>query len=260
MLVDKSLRFFCFILITLGTIFFSSTLFAFTLKEVALLIVREKQSYPEASEELLKIRKYKEDGRLMEKAEGGDPLAQYKAGLLAFLDYKYLEARDWFEKSAEQGFKKAGAAFNYFEKYYESFLHPQRTASRSPNVQYEVALMSRVNDFRVFSNGEVSTDTVKWLERAAKKGHPEALFDLGMLHHQMGNLQEAVKLLSKAARKGHTKAQDYLFQLRRSSANSRRTREVSDTKAAPPRETALAASGESCNETWSTPPLSITSD
>lgn len=247
--MDKSLKFFYFIL-TLGGVFFSSTLFAFTLKEVALLVVREKQGYPEASEELLKIREYREGGQLMEKAEGGDPLAQYKAGLLAFLDYNYLEARDWFEKSSEQGFKKAGAAFNYFEKYYESFLYPQKTASRSLDVQYGVALMSRVHDFRVFSNGEVSTDTVKWLERAAKKGHPEALFDLGVLHHKTGNLKEANKLLSEAAQKGHTKAQDYLFQLRRSSANSRRTPGVSGgTKALSRGET--LASGESCNETWS---------
>ena len=182
-------------------------------------MVREKQGYPEEGSTLLEIRKYKEDGELQRMAQEGVPQAQYKVGLGAFIDQEYLEAREWFEKSAEQGFLKAKMAVNYLKKYNESLNFPQKTARRSVTVQYEVAIMSYLHDFHVFPEGGISKNTFKWLERAAKKNHSEALFDLGVIYRQEGILKKARAFFSRAARQGHVQANEYLSNKSRSSSS-----------------------------------------
>ena len=240
-----------FLIFVFFLVFLSPPLFALNLKEVVFLMVKEKQGYHDEEGKLLKIRKYREDKKLQKMAQEGDPQSQYKMGLVVFLDGEYKEAREWFQKSAEQGYLEAERAINYFQKYNEIFQPSQKTAKRSVNVQYEVALMSYVHDFRLFPNGGVSNRTVKWLERAAKKNHLEALFTLGVIYHQNRSPREAKALLSRAARQNHVKAKEYLSRFWGSSSASRRNASAMRRPVLRRKFPAIYSSG--CADTWRVP-------
>ncbi len=120
---------------------------------------------------------------LIDKADKGDPNAQYNLGLVYFVPQGYKEAFKWWTKAAEQGY--ASAQFKLGAMYAYGTGIPQ---------DYKEAL--------------------KWWTKAAEQGHADAQSFLGSRYYfgvdVPQDYKEAVKWFTKAAEQDEPKAQSFL--------------------------------------------------
>lgn len=95
------------------------------------------------------------------------------------------------------------------EKYYEPFMFPE-----DPDSKYKLALMYIEGERLVVDYGEAST----LLKEAAKEGHADAQYTLGLLYeeglvpYEQNSKYQAEKWVQKAADQGHAKAMAHLRQ------------------------------------------------
>jgi TPR repeat protein len=117
---------------------------------------------------------------LKEKAEKGDPKAQYALGFKCNQNEDYAEAVKWYRRAAEQGY--AMAQFNL-------------------GIMYEFGV-GVLQDY---------AEAVKWYRRAAEQGHAMAQCNLGIMYDSGQGVPqdyaEAAKWYRRAAEQGHAKAQ-----------------------------------------------------
>lgn len=112
--------------------------------------------------------------RLRNRADAGDPKAQYELGLLCATDWDQEAAHRWFIKAATQGNRDA---------------------------QFQMALICE----------EDEAQSVAWLLKAAEQGHPDAQFRMGRAYGDGAgvekDLAKSVYWFGEAAARGHVDAQ-----------------------------------------------------
>lgn len=130
--------------------------------------------------------------RLLEPlARGGDPVAQWRLGLLHYHGHGVREndelARQWFERAARQGLAEAqfqlGNMYAYGLADPGHDVDPQRLAAQ-------------------------------WYFEASRQGHAEAQYSLGILFISgtgvVQNPEEGARWIARAAAQGHADAAVYL--------------------------------------------------
>ncbi len=149
--------------------------------------------------------------------------AQYALGI----NYAYQKpidmemAKYWLEKAAKQHHPQAETYLRYFQginmpppKVDPRIEHEnkikdltQKAESGDADTEYKLG-MEYMHD--ADQNAELNART--WLEKAAKQGHIEAQYWLGMSYgwHNPNNIKEAIHWLQEAANQDHIDARTYL--------------------------------------------------
>lgn len=151
--------------------------------------------------------------RLRNRAEAGDPKAQYELGLLYAVDWDQAAAHMWFMKAAEQGDSEAQFQMGLIceQDETESAAWFRKAAEQGhPDAQFRMG--------RAYAAGAgVEKDLAKsvyWFGEAAARGHVDAQFEVYWAHvfgwAGERNPTMAVSWLRKAARNGHVEAHCHL--------------------------------------------------
>jgi TPR repeat protein len=130
-------------------------------------------------------------------------------------------AKYWLEKAAKQRHPQAETYLHYFQAMNQAppKIDPKVTRankikeltkkaeSNDPDTQYQLGM-----EYMRDANQNAELNARVWLEKAAKQGHIEAQYWLGMSYgwHNPNNIKEAIHWLKEAANQDHLDAKTYL--------------------------------------------------
>ncbi len=152
------------------------------------------------------------------KAEAGDPVAQFNLALKHDIAGQPQMAAEWYRKAAETGL--AQAQFNYalmLEKGAGVEQNFPRAAEFYEHAAKQGLVEARYNLALMLAEGrgvlEDDQAAAAWMKRAADQGYPDAQFQMGYLHRVGEGVPkddvEAVKWFLQAAENLHVDAQYY---------------------------------------------------
>jgi hypothetical protein len=155
---------------------------------------------------------------VIEKAEGGDALAQNELGLMYVkgegIEQDKNKAAEWWTKSAEQGYAKA--QYNIGMMFFKGEgIENKKKAAKWFTKAAEQGLTDAQNTLGMmyFTGEGMEKDNVeayKWFLKAAKQGHARAQYNMGLIYYKGEALAqdktEAYKWWMKAAEQGNQTA------------------------------------------------------
>jgi hypothetical protein len=168
---------------------------------------------------------------ITQKAEGGDPAAQYELGIMYLLgdgvSQEIKAAKTWIVKSAEQGYAQAQFKLgielcgrNLGGSFWKRDVKKGAMWMRRVAEQGYADAQSKLAQLMVsFSGASLKLENreeegIQWLLKAAEQGDEGSQFQLGIMYRR-GKVvpkddRESHKWIRKAAERGYAFAQDHL--------------------------------------------------